>query len=381
MSRPAPADLKPLTSLRFFAAMMIATLHFQEDFSAPWQALSANGLRQGVSFFFVLSGFILTHVYIDQPGLTVRRFLTLRLARLYPTHLAALVLLVAVLPWRLIVYAGPSADASAPALGAKLLLVDALIPTAPMQYAWNGVSWSLSTEIFFYLAFPFLVAGLRANWPQKLALAALVAIVAYLLAATLGFGLAGTRANLPTLYQFAYSSPLARGFEFVLGMSAYVLWERLAPKLALSLALASGLEAALLILLALWIFAGNDSVAARAPALAHLWMIASGSCLPFALAIAVFASGRGLIGQALSWRPMVWLGQISFSFYMLHQIALRAFAYYWGAQAPLILVLGVSLALAGASWRWIELPGRRLVLAHARPARNADASARLADAS
>ncbi|MGA2794941.1 MAG: acyltransferase, partial [Roseiarcus sp.] len=155
-SRP-PADLKPLTSLRFFAAAMIVALHLQETLDVPWPDVSDRGLRQGVTFFFVLSGFILTHVYSDQPGLTVRTFLTLRLARLYPTQLAALLLLVLLLPWREIVYTSPSADVSATALVAKLLLIDALWPTAPLTYSWNGVSWSLSTEMFFYLAFPLLL--------------------------------------------------------------------------------------------------------------------------------------------------------------------------------------------------------------------------------
>jgi peptidoglycan/LPS O-acetylase OafA/YrhL len=363
---PSPVELKPLTSLRFFAAMMIAILHLQEDFTAPWHSLSGGGLRQGVSFFFVLSGFILTHVYIDQPGLTLRRFLTLRLARLYPTHIAALALLIAVLPWSLIVYSSPSPDVTGPALVAKILLVDSIVPTAPIQYAWNGVSWSLSTEMFFYLAFPLLLIDFRATWRKKLALAALVTALAYLGASALGMPFAGTRADVPTIYQAAYGAPLARGFEFVLGMAAYVFFERVIAPLELSRAWWTIIETSLLLALLYWVFVGCNATASRLPTLPHLWMIVSGSCWLFALVIAFFAPARGIIGAALSSAPMVWLGQISFSFYMVHQIVLRAFAWRWGPEAPVAIVLVTALLAAAAIFYLVETPGRRRILALSR---------------
>ena len=78
MSSTPAVELKSLTSLRFFAALMIAAVHLQEKFVVPWHEISDKSLRQGIAFFFVLSGFILTHVYIDQSGLTLSRFLALR---------------------------------------------------------------------------------------------------------------------------------------------------------------------------------------------------------------------------------------------------------------------------------------------------------------
>jgi len=360
--RTLPDELKPLTSARFFAAAMIAVLHLQEKFSVPWSEISDKSLRQGITFFFVLSGFILTHVYIDQKGLTLRKFVTLRLARIYPVHIAAMVLLVAVTPWTQVLYVGPSPDVNGQALVAKLLLVDSVIPTQPFQYSWNGVSWSISTELFFYLAFPFLLVNFRADWAKKLVLAALLTLAAYNGAQALGLDFFSTRANTPTVFQIAYCDPLARGFEFVLGMAAYLGYERFVAPLRRSAAFWSLAEGALLAFALAWVFVWRETVGGLLPNLAHLWVMISGSCLLFALLIAVLAPGRGLLGRALSASWMVWLGQISFSFYMLHAIVMQTLARLWGPTAPAAIVFVLALIVAAASYHFIETPARRAIL-------------------
>jgi peptidoglycan/LPS O-acetylase OafA/YrhL len=83
-----PADLKALTSLRFFAAFMIFMFHLQNYDATPWLQAIGGSMRHGVSFFFVLSGFILTHVYSSREKLDPRMFFLSRFARLYPTVLA-----------------------------------------------------------------------------------------------------------------------------------------------------------------------------------------------------------------------------------------------------------------------------------------------------
>ena len=69
------ADLKPLTSLRFFAAMMIVFLHANELYNWKWIIHIQFPLTHGVSFFFVLSGFILTHVYSQRPYSSYSNFI------------------------------------------------------------------------------------------------------------------------------------------------------------------------------------------------------------------------------------------------------------------------------------------------------------------
>jgi peptidoglycan/LPS O-acetylase OafA/YrhL len=77
-------ELKALTSLRFFAALMIVAHHMRGYLDPVWLQFAPDSLVQGGSFFFVLSGFILTHVYRADRDLKVAGFISLRLARLYP---------------------------------------------------------------------------------------------------------------------------------------------------------------------------------------------------------------------------------------------------------------------------------------------------------
>src|SRR5471032_1559875 len=91
---PAVRDLRPLTALRFFAAMWVVLYHYWPNLNGEHMpALVAHGYL-GVELFFVLSGFILCHVYLDQFASGRFRyggFLWARLARVYPLHIAALV--------------------------------------------------------------------------------------------------------------------------------------------------------------------------------------------------------------------------------------------------------------------------------------------------
>ena len=87
-----PQILKPLTAMRFFAAMWVVAFHFTPSLGGGMPALVAKGYL-GVELFFVLSGFILSHVYMESFGDRRFRypdFLWARLARIYPVHLATL---------------------------------------------------------------------------------------------------------------------------------------------------------------------------------------------------------------------------------------------------------------------------------------------------
>src|SRR5438552_1036534 len=86
MANTAPENLKPLTALRFFAAMWVVSYHYWPDLTAAARpALVAKGYL-GVEMFFVLSGFILSHVYLSSAGegrFRYGAFLWARLARVY----------------------------------------------------------------------------------------------------------------------------------------------------------------------------------------------------------------------------------------------------------------------------------------------------------
>lgn len=180
-----PQDIRNLTSLRFFAAMWVVLFHYWPNLSAVMPPVIAKGYL-GVELFFTLSGFILSHVYLDSVetgGFRYFGFLWARLARVYPLHLATLVGVGAMALGAEAV--GRSVDAnilSWSSLPANLLMVHAwgLAPAA----GWNHPSWSISAEWFAYLSFPlFAWTALKLKHRPWLAVAAAAGAMAALYAA------------------------------------------------------------------------------------------------------------------------------------------------------------------------------------------------------
>lgn len=158
-----PNHIKPLTSLRFLAAFWVLLYHFKDHLGLDLERFGfiAEGYL-GVDLFFILSGFILAHVYLTElegGRFGYGSFLKNRLARIYPMHLAALGAM-------LVLFFGAAAagvgvgDANAFKLSdlpAHLLMIHAWGATPAV--GWNFPSWSISAEWAAYLAFP-LIAGL-----------------------------------------------------------------------------------------------------------------------------------------------------------------------------------------------------------------------------
>lgn len=149
---PTASSLAQLTSLRFFAALHVLAFHSVQLTEAP--ALVTNFVNNGylsVSFFFILSGFILTHSYVDKMSdrHDFRRFAIARFARTYPVYLLALVV---ALPQITQPFDNPLMAL------ATLGLIQAWCPPTSMNgFFWNSPGWTLSVEFFFYLAFPLLL--------------------------------------------------------------------------------------------------------------------------------------------------------------------------------------------------------------------------------
>jgi peptidoglycan/LPS O-acetylase OafA/YrhL len=153
---------KPLTSLRFFAAMHVLAFHNHLDVLTDTPAGIRNIIRAGyvsVSLFFVLSGFILAHTYLgdrENVALDRRFFWFASLARIYPLYLIGLLLAA---PFVLEAHfnSGKPAWSALKILvmgGSCCSLTQSWIP--PLAVVWNGPGWSLSAEAFFYLLFPFV---------------------------------------------------------------------------------------------------------------------------------------------------------------------------------------------------------------------------------
>lgn len=156
LKHAGPADLKPLTALRFLAAAWVVLYTFWPNLDVGFVPnLAAKGYL-GVELFFVLSGFILSHVYLEAVGQKRYRyggFLWARIARVYPLHLATLIGVGAL---------GVAATVAGMSIDANILSWKTLPANLAMVHAWgvtdtagwNHPSWSISAEWFAYLTFP-----------------------------------------------------------------------------------------------------------------------------------------------------------------------------------------------------------------------------------
>lgn len=140
--------LPSLTGLRFWAALLVVLYHLDHAV-APIRGIDwlvAYG-RSGVTFFFVLSGFVLAWTYLDQPT-RFRVFVWRRFARLWP--LVAVTAVLSLIAFRIV-----GTEISRWNATTTFLFLQAWQP----QWATgaNGAAWSLSDEAFFYLLFPLLL--------------------------------------------------------------------------------------------------------------------------------------------------------------------------------------------------------------------------------
>ena len=166
------AELSALTGIRFYAALGVFLYHVP-SFIPGMKAFGGSGVLfnlgdLGVSFFFVLSGFILTYNYANVfregvPSAGYKRFLWDRLTKIYPVHFLTLLI---VLP---IAIFSPQWPLDWRAVPFHLVLLQCFWPSPTPAFSdyLNKPSWSISCEWFFYLLAPvamFCVLGKSRRW-------------------------------------------------------------------------------------------------------------------------------------------------------------------------------------------------------------------------
>jgi peptidoglycan/LPS O-acetylase OafA/YrhL len=357
-------NLPALTSLRFFAAFAIVIEHARGVYLPQW-LLEGWPLDNGVSFFYVLSGFILA--YTTQKPAWRKDFYLRRIARIWPAHVATLLLFFVIVgePTR---WGGK--DTLLVGL-ANLSLLHAWIPNYLVFFSYNSVSWSLSVEAFFYFMFPFIIVDFKRRFglwlcASLLAVAALAAFANYIQAGQF------TPDNYgPTIPALMYINPLARLFEFVLGMTAALLFiatSKSASKSAFLCTLIQGISIAAVFIS--WTYASTlvAMMLDMSPALGE-WLAKGGvTCFSSAAIIYAFALGRGWLARAMSLGILVWLGEISFSLYLVHQLPITAYYVNGGAEwgvPPSLLTPGYLIfvfALAAAVHHCVERPARKWIV-------------------
>jgi len=306
-------ELSGLTGVRFYAALFVYWYHviliIPGMYALAGRSLFLDAAEGGVSFFFVLSGFILTYNYADvfRDGISAasyKRFVWDRLTKIYPVHFLALLL---VLP---IATLSPQLRLDWRAVPLHLLLLQCFWPSSTPAFSsyLNVPSWSISCEWFFYLLGPvvmFLASGNRRRW-------VLVAVVmAY--ACGLGLFLWHGQSDEARFYFVSRFAP-SRFVEFLLGVFlARVFLTSSGQKLAGVSGLAQATGIGLLI-------AGAMS---RPYVPWPLWgglLYVPGSIL----LVLGLAHDRGFFVAHLSRPWLNLLGRATFSLYLIHTPLLRA---------------------------------------------------------
>jgi peptidoglycan/LPS O-acetylase OafA/YrhL len=345
---PFPDSLHPLTGVRFFLAIGVVFFHYQLSWNlAPEMAGLFNRARLSVDIFFILSGFILTHVYLlgdKQPD--YRTFVVARFARIYPAHVvilsAMLVLFIGA------GFVGVRLDPTHFNLSGFLrtfFLIQAWFPSHTFTN-WNGPSWSLSAEWFVYLIFPlfgWIAFKLRERPLLMIALSVLAFVaIDFVYSAVTGIILPDAEDNMGIFRIMP---------EFLLGIGLYYFGQTLNPTKGQALGLVC---VTTLGLLGSMQFDLDDRIIV---ALAG----------PFILALALMAKAG--VGSFLSRPALLFWGEASFALYLVHMPTLMVWrnvvAKLYGLShdykmglPELGLLLALTLALSAALHVFIERPGR-----------------------
>ncbi len=343
-----PENLKALTGLRFVAALLVFVSHTFFWFPQIDDQQVPLGWA-GVGFFYVLSGFILTWVYAPRlESFTSGEFYRRRLARIWPLHLVTMLIVIFFVKGMGDFIAQPSHWAK---FIANVFLVQAWVPNVKWVFSLNAPAWSLSVEAFFYLVFPLLIrGGMKWLWRALVGVVVITAITIVAVDLYSGQMLSVNREAL------ICANPFFRLFDFVIGMLCGLFYFRRdksnlnsgfgLPAHLLAIGLCVGYFAIVMVLIG---EAGTDCSTLL------MWLRSTAAAPLFAFLIYTFANSKGVLAAFLSSPPMVYLGEISFAFYLIHQsilLTLRKlpldhgqFAGYFMAAAGLLLSLVAAMVL------------------------------------
>ncbi|MFJ6701109.1 acyltransferase family protein [Streptomyces sp. NPDC091272] len=378
-----PPKLPSLTGLRFVAALLVFFFHSSLMDSpippnAPINPFADGGLANlfetafskagymGVSFFFVLSGFVLA--WAAKPGEKVTAFWRRRMLKIFPNHLV-------VFAASMILFAGAAVSGIADWLP-NLLLLHTFFPQPGINLSVNPPSWSLGSELLFYLLFPLLIIPIRkiaqkALWAWSgvmvVGMIAVQLISTYLVPATPKSAITPIS---DMQFWFGYLFPPGRVFEFALGilLARIVLvgnWPRRIG-IGVSLVLSVLGYAAALVLP----FQYGFVVATIIPVAALISSVAAAD-----------VAGRP---TRLRGPVMQWLGEVSFGFYLVQGVTIFYLRSLLGENtysvpvsiAVIALFFAVSLLGGWLLYRYVEMPAMRRWSRSKKPAAAAPATLR-----
>jgi len=381
--------LEQLDSLRGLAALTVLLGHclgllpifWIDTYGSPaygWiNLLKYSPLRlviaghEAVVFFFLLSGFVLMLPILRNGFQPFRSYAIRRIFRIYIPYLGA-VGLAALLRASLSKpdlsgsgYSGWIAEQWHTPLTWQTALQHILLIGTFDTNSLNPVIWSLVHEMRISLVFPLLAyAVLRWNWKIVIALCPVIAV--------LGFGVHHLAFVDPRLWggwfqmldslryvpMFLIGALLAKHRRFLIEV-----W-RERRRLPQALFVSGGLAA---YTYPYWLLPRSG--------LLHMPFMDEFAALAGAAVFLTAAIASRRWAQALQAKPVLFLGRVSYSLYLYHFVILLAVVWTVPAGTPIVLiwmlVVAISLAVAAAAYRWVELPaigwGKRAIGSKPRP--------------
>lgn len=355
MNSRLKGQIPALTGMRGLAATWVFIYHLGE-FIAPYGIPSAEKGWIGVDIFFILSGFIISYIHFDEfkeyNSTTYKHFILLRLIRIYPVHF-----------FMILVYFGFVAALQSIGVprDAPRFDGDALLGNLALVHAWGGMpwpswnfpSWSISAEFGAYLFFPVFVATVVRVKTAAGFVLGIVAALGGMTAILVGLGFDRPQVT------FDYGLVRVTGC-FLAGVFVY----RLFCITKISLPWGRLTDAAFLVLL--WVLFGWGNDFAASPVVAFI--------------IFGVAKAEGILSYVLTCRPILLLGTMSYSLYMVHMVCLEAvfaplhYSRLHDYQGPwlvgmALIAVTVTLLATAATYHLVELPSRNILRRRLMPAR------------
>ena len=315
-----------------------------------------NVAVSGVTFFFISSTFLMAmrHPFERLTSGEYRHFVLSHALRIYPLHWLGLALLIAIA----LFLTGEPINWGATALSA--LLLHSWSPVHDVHYGLNPVAWYLCALLFCYLIYPFMAHWLgRWRLRYKVLLAIILAII---------LGIILLPLNIPQR-EAVFVNPLSHVLDITVGLSYIHLYHILKARFPqVGFRTATVIEVLALLSLGAVIAVNMTTTWIRPWEDVIIWLLPQGAIL---VVLAWLCGQEGAIGRALLWRPLQWLGGISFEVYVLQFVAFRLFGYVvsplaahygWDTYGMVAwFAVPLLLPIAWAVNRWFTKPISRYV--------------------
>jgi peptidoglycan/LPS O-acetylase OafA/YrhL len=307
MRKPAP--LKALTGLRCFAAINIVFFHFSNPVWFGWLAPVVNAGYASVSYFILLSGFVLGYNYNARARageLDKVRFYKARFTRLYPIYLLSLLLAWRVLPQE---HAAHTEGMFWTGVVLSPLLLQGWVPA--ISTFLNTPAWTMSAESFYYVVFPWMARWKR---PKRIShqlgkmggvwMLGLLCPTLYILFNPDGIPHPDRWSYGPWLQALKYT-PLPHMASFVFGVLLAEL-DQSFPR-----------PGPLRFLLGIFGFAAIFTLLKFSGPVPYV-LLHDGLLMPLFGCIVLGLAGENPLARALGIRPLVFVGEASYCLYLLH---------------------------------------------------------------